>query len=198
MKLRIVAGILAGVLCTAVASAKGQGQAYPGLAGTTILIVRHAEKPDAGPELAPPGVQRAQAYARYFKKFSFDGKHVTPDYIVAASDSKNSMRPRLTCTPTSQALHLAIDTRYADKAYASLANDLESNPHGKVILVCWHHGEIPSLVNALGANWSQLSTERKWPTAVFGWVVALKYDKQGRLTHEELIHENLMPDDAGQ
>ena len=195
MKHRVFAALLAFALCGASADAK---TLWPALAGTTILIVRHAEKPDSGPQLAPAGVQRAQAYATYFKGFAFDGKHLTPNYIYAAADSKSSDRPRLTCTPTANALNLQIDTRFADKQFAALANDLESTPHGKVVLICWHHGEIPSLVRALGVDPSTVFPAPKWPGDVFGWVVAIHYDKKGHPSRAQLVHENLMPDDAGQ
>jgi hypothetical protein len=40
------------------------------MAGVTILIVRHAEKPESGPDLSPAGSAGAAAYARYFNPFS--------------------------------------------------------------------------------------------------------------------------------
>src|SRR5215469_10341882 len=157
------------------------GPVNTGLANATVLIVRHAEKPDAGPQLAPAGVQRAQAYATYFNPLKLKSKTYTPDYIMAAADSKDSMRPRLTCTPTAQGLNLSINTQFADKQFADAAAFLQSAPHGKTILICWHHGEIPALVRALGGDPMSILGVKKWPENVFGWLVVLRYDSKGQL-----------------
>ena len=168
----------------------------PGLRDTTILIIRHAEKPEAGYELAPAGQERARAYVNYFKTFTLDGKPLTLDYLISAADSKGSHRPRLTIEPLSAATGLAIDHRFNDKEFQALADDLQSRPHGKHILICWHHGEIPQLVRALGADPVQLIHNAKWPEHVFGWVIELRYDGNGQLREAKQIDENLMPDDA--
>jgi hypothetical protein len=43
-------------------------------ANVTIFIVRHAEKPEKGDDLAPEGVDRAQAYVKYFQEqVKYDG-----------------------------------------------------------------------------------------------------------------------------
>ena len=108
------------------------------------------------------------------------------------------MRPRLTIEPLSQALHLKIHQHYKDRQAAELASELESRPHGRIILISWHHGEIPALISALGVDPTGVLPAPKWPPNVFGWVVVVQYDHNGRPAHEELIHEHLMPDDAGQ
>src|SRR5579872_1836495 len=77
-----------------------------GLAGDTLLIIHHAEKPDGdngGPGLAPAGEARAKAYANYFQHFQLDGMPVKIGAIIATADSEDSDRPRLTVTPFSQA-----------------------------------------------------------------------------------------------
>lgn len=169
--------------------------AAPGLANTTVLIVRHAEKPGTGPNLAPMGVQRAQAYATYFDPLHLKNKTYTPDYIAAAADSKSSMRPRLTCEPTATKLGLQMNLQFADRDFGALATFLESAPRGKTILICWHHGDIPALINALGGDPKKILGVRKWPENVFGWLVVLTYDASGQLKKAELVHEHLMPDD---
>src|SRR5450755_3891243 len=73
-----------------------------GLKDTVVLIIRHAEKPDAGPGLSPSGQQRAEAYKDYFQNFAVDSKAMRPDAIFAAKDSKASQRPRLTVEPFAQ------------------------------------------------------------------------------------------------
>lgn len=168
------------------------------LQDAVILIVRHAEKPESGSALSPEGVQRAEAYVNYFKNFQIDSQPLKLDSLFATADSKSSQRPRLTLTPLSQALKLRLDTRFKDKDFQSLANDLQSTSHGKHILICWHHGMIPDLVRALGADPAILIPNSKWPGSVFGWVIELRYDHDGRLMAGECkrINEHLMPDDS--
>jgi hypothetical protein len=171
-------------------------QASP-LQDAVILIIRHAEKPESGPELTTEGVQRAKAYVNYFNDFQMDSQPLKLDCLIAAADSKNSHRPRLTLTPLSQALKLPLDTRFKDKDFEGLAGDLRSSPHGKHILICWHHGGIPELVRSLGADPDKLIPDGKWPGSVFGWMIELRYDHDGQLMAGECkrINEHLMPVD---
>ena len=120
------------------------------------------------------------------------------NYIFAAADSKESHRPRLTIAPTSQALGLAIDSRFKDKNFQGLANEIRAQPHGRIILIAWHHGEIPSLVHALGGDPATVIPKAKWPEDVFGWVIELRYDACGRLVETKRINEKLLPDDLNQ
>ncbi|HTR44038.1 MAG TPA: flagellar basal body-associated protein FliL [Pseudomonadales bacterium] len=169
----------------------------PGLKDTTVLIIRHAEKPETGYDLTPVGYQRANAYVHYFKNFTIDGKPVTLDHLFAAADSKGSHRPRLTLEPLSKATGLAIDQEFQAKQYQELADALRAKPHGAHILICWHHGDIPQLLQALGAKPEKLLPGGKWPDNVFGWVIQLHYDDKGQLVEAKCINENLMPGDAG-
>ena len=170
-------------------------QDSPALKDTVILVIRHAEKPDSGFGLSPLGEQRAQLYVNYFKNFTIDSTPLKPDYIFATADSKGSHRPRLTVEPTAKALGLAIDNRFSDKDFQKLADEIRSKPHGRVILIAWHHGEIPQLVQALGADANKLIPDAKWPNEVFGWLIELRYDANGHLVENRCINEKLMPDD---
>ena len=119
---------------------------------------------------------------------------------MAAADSSNSHRPRLTLEPLSQSLGLPLDIRYKNKESDQLAAELQSRPHGRHILICWHHGQIPALLQALGADPAKLLPGGKWPDDVFSWVIQLRYDEQGRLIFGETkrVSENLLPGDAAQ
>jgi hypothetical protein len=172
-------------------------QDSPGLANTVVLIIRHAEKPGSGDSLTPAGEERARAYVHYFQTYTIDSKPITVDYLFAAADSKGSKRPRLTLTPLSRATGLAIDQRFTNKQFQELAADLRAKPHGSHIVICWHHGEIPALLKALGATPEKLLPQGKWPDDIFGWVIQLRYDTKGQLVEAKRIKENLMPDDAG-
>ena len=154
----------------------------------TVLIVRHAEKPDNGVGLAPAGQERAAAYASYFGRFVIGGAPVHIDTLVATADSDDSDRPRLTLTPLSQALGLPIQQPYADKDVKGLAAWLSSQTD-HVVLVAWHHGKLPKLLADLGADPGQLLPNGVWPEDVYNWVIELRYDAQGHLISADRVVE---------
>jgi hypothetical protein len=194
-RLSWLALLLSLLIVPAIAIAKHDHSDGNGLADTTIMIIRHAEKPESGPGLTPEGEARARAYVGYFEHFSVNGQPMVPNALYAAADSKESMRPRLTITPLSQALGLPIDDRFADKQTKEIADALQTEAHGNHVLIAWHHGEIPKLIHDLGGDSSALIPGDKWPSDVFGWVVVLQYDHKGRLASSQVVHEHLMPDD---
>jgi hypothetical protein len=165
------------------------------LQNTTILIIRHAEKPEEGPELTPVGSLRAKAYVGYFAGFKIDGQPLALDHIFCTADSEGSHRPRLTVMPLSQALKLPFDNRFRTKNPAALTGEIRNKTHGKAILICWHHGEIPAVLTGLGANPAAVLPGGKWPDEVFGWLIELRYDELGRLRTAQCVQEHLMPDD---
>ena len=163
-----------------------------------VLIIRHGEKPDTGRDLSPAGQQRAEAYIHYFQEFTVDSQSLRPNVIFAAKDSKESERPRLTVEPFAKAAQLRIDAHFSSNQSAELAGTLRATEQGKRILISWHHTDIPDLLRALGAKPKSLLPGGKWPDAVFGWVILLSYDKEGRLipASTRRINEHLMPDDS--
>lgn len=168
------------------------------LQNAVILIIRHAEKPASGSGLTAAGEARANAYVNYFQHFTVAGRPLKLDYLFATADSKNSQRPRLTIEPTAKAFGLPIDSRFKDKDVQSLADEIRSRPHGRAILIAWHHEQIPALLRALGTNPAQVIPDSKWPGDVFGWLIQLRYDQTGKLIEVKRINENLMPDDLNQ
>jgi len=169
---------------------------FSALKDVVILIIRHAEKPTSGIELSPAGEKRAEAYVGYFQRFAIDGKPVKLDYLFATADSSKSHRPRLTITPLSKVLGIKIDNRFVDDDFLKLAQEIQSHSHGSNILICWHHGKIPALLNALGVDPKQLLPKGEWPADVFGWLIQLRYDKNGKLFDARCINEDLMPGDS--
>jgi hypothetical protein len=118
--------------------------------------------------------------------------------LIAAADSKGSVRSRQTLTPLRQALKMPLHMEFKDKDFQGQANDLKSHWRGQRILICWHHGGIPGLVHALGADPVALIPSGKWPPEVFGWMIELRYNHAGQLMAEQCkrINEHLMPDDS--
>jgi hypothetical protein len=173
---------------------------------TTVLIVRHAEKPDSGKELSASGQARAHAYVSYFQNYSFGGKTLAVDHIFAAADSPESHRPRLTMEPLAKALGLKINNKHKDADFQKVADAIlkKSKYDGKTIVICWHHGEILDLTKALGADRSKLPPAiswppSPWPSEVFGWLLQLRYDPKGDLmtTQALCVNQQLMYEDHG-
>ena len=189
---------LASLAVLTVRSAEPVAGESSALKNAVVLIIRHAEKPDSGYDLSPAGYQRADAYPGYFKGLAMDSKPLKLDYVFATADSKGSHRPRLTVEPLGRALGLQIDTRFTNKKFQDMVDEIQTKDHGRHILICWHHGEIPNLVRALGADPDKLLPEGKWPNEVFGWMLELRYDENGRLMPGETkrINEKLMPGDS--
>ncbi|MCX6929059.1 MAG: flagellar basal body-associated protein FliL [Verrucomicrobia bacterium] len=178
----LLCGILAVGIATAILAGTPQAGESGALNNAVILIIRHGEKPATGDQLTPAGEPRAQTYANFFKNFTLDGQPLKLNYLFASADSKASQRARLTIEPTSKLLGLAIDCQFADAKFQELADEIRAKPHGQNILICWHHGEIPQLVRALGADPGRLFPKGKWPDEVFNWLVELRYDSNGHLT----------------
>jgi hypothetical protein len=167
------------------------------LSDLTIFIIRHAEKPDFGSGLTSEGEARARAYVHYFEKFRLDSRPLRLDYLVAADDSEHSQRSRLTLEPLAQAIGLKPDLRFQARQAEDLARELRSHSHGKAVLICWHHHEIPELLKAMGADPDSLLPQGEWPSQQFGWMLELRYDHEGRLIRGKTkrIKEHLMPGD---
>src|SRR5215510_944320 len=172
--------------------------AQEGPKNSVILIIRHAENPANGHGLSPRGEERAKAYKNYFLNFTVDSKRVEPNAVVVAADSKQSHRPRLTVEPFAKAANLPIDNRFANKQPADLAAALRENYQGKVILICWHHGQIPALLRALGASPETLVPGGKWPRDVYDWVIMLSFDENGHVVPEstKCITQHLLSGDS--
>ena len=172
--------------------------AQEGPKNSVVLIIRHAENPSNGHGLSPRGKERAEAYKNYFENFTVDGKRREPEAVLVAADSKHSHRPRLTVQPFAKAANLPIDNRFANKQPADLAAELRANYQGKVILICWHHGQIPAVLRALGADPTTLLPNGKWPKDVYDWAIVLSFDENGRLVPDSTkrITEHLLQGDS--
>jgi broad specificity phosphatase PhoE len=172
--------------------------AQEGPKNSVVLIIRHAEVADSGHGLSPRGQERAEAYKNYFQNFTVDSKQREPNDVLVAKDSKQSHRPRLTVEPFAKAAKLPIDSSIGNKQPTDLAAELRANHQGKVILICWHHGQIPALLRALGAAPETLLPNGKWPRDVYDWVIMASFDENGRLIPESTkrISEHLLQGDS--
>ena len=187
--------LITAVIFLVLAVDSGQAKTTPQLRNATVLIVRHAEKPESGKHLSPAGVKRAQAYVGFFKSFALDSHPVKIDHLFAAHESKHSDRPRETLLPLSNALHLKIHSHFDLSECQQLADKVRRTYSGETLLICWHHGAIPKLLKAFGVNPKALLPGGKWPEDVFGWLIVLRYDQQGKLS-AHVYNEGITPEDA--
>lgn len=101
-------------------------------------------------------------------------RFLAPQHIEATKASTNSNRPVETITPTAQALNLKIHADYKDKDFAEAKDKIMTKYAGDIVLVCWHHGDIPALALAFGVPQAQvdkaLGGSAKWPGDVFDWI----------------------------
>jgi hypothetical protein len=156
----------------------------------TILIIRHAEKlTDGRQDLSETGYKRAAMLPKLF-----DGSRadlLVPQVLFATHMSKHSNRPVETITPLAAALKLPIDSTIMDDDYAALAKELLSGKYaGKVVLVAWHHGKIPQLASALGAQ----PPYTPWPDGQFDRVWRIDF-RDGKATLTDLP-QALLPGDS--
>ncbi|NBF01066.1 flagellar basal body-associated protein FliL [Pseudomonas sp. Fl5BN2] len=196
---KLLKGLLAlPALMIALQAPAHEGPKDAGLRNATVLIIRHAEKPDQGDGLSPRGQQRAEAYAQYFDPLQLNGQNLVPQRLIATRDSEDSARPRLTLVPLSQRLHLPIEQPYDNRDVDKLVRSLAKNNQAPVILIAWHHGQIYNLIEAFGGDAKTLTGQKSWSESVYDWLIVLRFDDQGRLveSHSQKVQEHLLPGDS--
>jgi hypothetical protein len=193
----LAVGMPAGtVLAKSAAAPTAQSEDFS-KAPKVIYLMRHAEKPmtgDKDPNLAPQGVKRAQALPALF--VALPGRTtmpplLKPDAIFATAPSKHSNRPIETIMPLAQMLHKHVITDYEDIEAGPLAKQVLGGKYaGEVVVICWHHGEIPHVAEALGVK----GAPKKWNPDVFDQIWKIEYvNGQAQMT---VVPEHLLPGDS--
>jgi hypothetical protein len=141
-----------------------------------ITIIRHGEKPNGDERgLSAQGHARAQSIAQ-----NTPVGIVASDFIFAAKKSKASVRPIQTILPYAKAVKQKLNTDFEDADYKGLVKALltKKKYRGQKILICWHHGFIPQLIEALGLQTSTLlpmTKDGKWDENVFDRIISIAY-----------------------
>ena len=76
----------------------------------------------------------------------------------------------------SKQIGVPINATFADQDYRALAYEIVSQPRftGKLVLICWHHGNIPSLMLALRAKPDEFPDP--WDPTIFNLILRLDYN----------------------
>jgi hypothetical protein len=163
------------------------------MAEQTILIIRHAEKPEphgdggidasGAPDrrsLTPRGWQRAGAWTELWApSLGRQPALPKPTAIFAsapethptADDGSKSHRPLETVTPVAAKLGIQIDVRFTKGRESDLAKALLTV--GGVVLVCWQHEDIVAIAKALAPDVKTIPDA--WPGDRFN--VIFRFDR---------------------
>jgi hypothetical protein len=129
--------------------------------------------PQIGCALAATGSEVSGAYASVTINGS-GPRFARPGYVFATKASSSSNRPVETVSPLMAALSPSptFNDTFSNKHYDKMADQItQSGAYaGAVVLVCWHHGEIPALAQSLG-----IANPPPWPGSVFDRVWQLIY-----------------------
>jgi hypothetical protein len=168
------------------------------MARQTILIMRHADKPDLDGDggvdatgmpdkqsLTPRGWQRAGIWVDLFAP-SFGQQRVLPKpdaifasapatkaEIAAGHDGSKSRRPLETIWPLAAKLGIDVDLQFAKGQEAQLGATLSARDG--VTLVCWQHEDIAAIARALSPLPQGVPDE--WPGDCFN--VVFCFDRPG-------------------
>jgi hypothetical protein len=162
----------------------------------TVLIIRHAEKPDPHGDvgvdpngaanhlsLTPLGWQRAGAWAELFApSLGQQSLLPTPQTVFASAPKSHadvaagqggsaSSRPLETISPLASKLGVKIDLRFDEGSEADLAAAVAQS--AGVTLVCWQHQDIPKITKALAPDAQNVPST--WPGDCFN--VIFRFDR---------------------
>jgi hypothetical protein len=140
---------------------------------TTIMLMRHAEKPDGNDggvdpkgnpdkhDLIVRGWQRAGALVQFFANPSDPSGPIRQPVTIFAtepSSGSESKRPLHTVTPLAKFLNRDIDSTIAEGSVDALVRGaIASNG---VVLIAWHHEKIPAIADLILQN---QTAPQKWP-----------------------------------
>jgi len=138
-----------GLLALACATPQGAHVTSAATLGTTVVVVRHAEKSTddpRDPSLSAAGLQRAQDLSVALK-----GAGVTDVYVTQYK------RTRQTAEPLAQVSGISIVERPINATnsttYAQdLAHEILTRSAGKSVLVVGHSNTVPDIVKALSGS----------------------------------------------
>ena len=143
-----------------------------GAQDTTVVLLRHAERQsllDGDSPLAEAGFHRAQALVPLLEAFR--------PAVLFTSDLK---RTQQTLAPTAAKLGMKPLIRPKGGSEA-LAAEILRDHRGEIVLVCWHHDLMKTLVRALGVKGPvpYLSFES------YDWLWIVRVPAQGEATLDE-------------
>lgn len=173
-----------------------------------IMIIRHAEKPDAdhagvdkhgqqdSEELIVRGWQRAGALVRFFAPLSestVPGLAV-PKAIYASKIANHSAskRPEHTVMTLSNALHININLTFSKEKFVEMAQAVAQLT--EPVLIAWEHQKIPAIVKTITNG--NVQCPQQWPDDRFDLVWVLDRDDDNSEWCFSQVPQMLLPGDS--
>ena len=169
--------------------------------GTTVMIIRHAEKPKGSKEpgvdaagkknkhsLTSTGWSRARGLVGMFGKRGL--ARPTRIYAAGATEEAEGERTRETVQPLAAAIHVPVDTSFVRESEKALAARVATQP-GRT-LISWQHNGIPDIADAFPGVTPKPPTS--WPDGRFDVVWTLTKTATG--WHFAQTPEMVLPGDS--
>jgi hypothetical protein len=178
-------------------------------AGSTILLLRHGEKPSSGRHLSPAGYIRSGHYGAFLPTLAVlqkdDGRQPI-GHLFATHWSSGSDRPQQTLEPLGLRSGVEIDTRYINRrhgkhkhkgpGYEKLVHHLvtDSRYERSNIVICWHHRLILDLASLLLGRGDRARSDRwpkTWDDDEYDRVLWIDYAADGTVADHGLLSVGL-------
>ncbi|HAB99943.1 MAG TPA: histidine phosphatase family protein [Parachlamydiales bacterium] len=161
-----------------------------------VILIRHGEKTSPGTYLSLKGRQRAAALVPTFLG-SPALLHYGPPaaiYVMKSGNKAPAVRWAQTVISLADELNIPLQNHYNRKETEQLVKEIQETEEyeGKMVLVCWSHGELPLLATQLGAK----KAPKKWPRDVYDRFWILTFEENGEVTFQDLPQKLLYGDSA--
>lgn len=161
-----------------------------------VILIRHGEKPAEGNSLSLRGRQRAAALVPTFLGMPSLLQYNLPAAIYAARPSEKdpSVRSQQTVMVLAEELDLPLQNRFTLGQTSEVADEIlhSEDYEGKMIVICWPHGEIPKLASLLGAK----DAPKKWSDDTFDRFWILTFEDNGQVSFKNMPQKLLSGDSS--
>ena len=120
-----------------------------------VILIRHGEKIPGENHLDLKGFERAEALSYYFSGTPlYNNPPISHIFAAGLKAADSSVRPLQTCTPIANHYDLPLNIDFKNDETKKIARELLTNPKydKSTVLICWGHGHIRPIVQALGAE----------------------------------------------
>lgn len=164
-------------------------------ADSTIVIVRHGEKPEQGlGQLSCKGLNRSMALASVLlSKYGKPAVIYAPNPAVKKNDKGVAypyIRPLATIEPTAIRVGLPVNIDYAMADVAPLAETLLARSEGTQFVAWEHHLAAKLAASLLAMAGGDAKTAPSWEDSDFDSVYVVRVSGGGKDRHATFTHEN--------